>query len=126
MPQGFNRVFQGMRWQYCLTVSNRQHMVAPLKGALERGRCASLKPWEPLQVVIRGKVCRVVGHGGMNMHMIDITDVPDAKVGLRAWPIALSAAPTAQRPQIAEDRFFLLRITHVRRLSHACQCLCLL
>ena len=77
-------------------------------------------------MVIRGKVCMVVGHGGMNMHMIDITDVPDAKVGLRAWPIALSAAPTAQRPQIAEDRFFLLRITHVRRLSHACQCLCLL
>ncbi|CAK0783713.1 hypothetical protein CVIRNUC_006912 [Coccomyxa viridis] len=33
------------------------------------------------EVVIRGKVCRVVGHGGMNMHMIDITDVPDAKVG---------------------------------------------
>ena len=99
MPQGFNRVFQGMRWQYCLTVSNRQHMVAPLKGALERGRCASLKPWEPLQVVIRGKVCRVVGHGGMNMHMIDITDVPDAKVRAarlahRSQRSAHSAAPT--------------------------------
>ena len=54
-------------------------------------------------MVIRGKVCRVVGHGGMNMHMIDITDVPEAKVRLRAWPSALSAALTVQRPQSAED-----------------------
>jgi hypothetical protein len=34
----------------------------------------------PLQVVIRGQVCKVVGYGGMNMHMIDITSVPDAEV----------------------------------------------
>lgn len=34
----------------------------------------------PLQVVIRGQVCKVVGYGGMNMHMIDITSIPDAQV----------------------------------------------
>ena len=36
-----------------------------------------------LQVVVRGKLCKVVGYGGMNMHMIDITSVPDARVSCR-------------------------------------------
>ncbi len=39
-------------------------------------------PFLVVQVVIRGKVCPVVGYGGMNMHMIDISSVPDARVRL--------------------------------------------
>ena len=39
-----------------------------------------------IQVVVRGKVCPVVGYGGMNMHIIDITSVPDAEVGPCANP----------------------------------------
>ena len=33
-----------------------------------------------VQVVVRGKLCSVVGYGGMNMHMIDISAVPEARV----------------------------------------------
>ena len=35
-----------------------------------------------VQVAVRGKVCPVVGYGGMNMHIIDISSVPDAEVRL--------------------------------------------
>lgn len=32
------------------------------------------------QVVVRGVVVPTVGYGGMNMHMVDISKVPDAQV----------------------------------------------
>ena len=34
----------------------------------------------PVQVVVRGRVCNVVGFAGMNLHMVNITSVPDAAV----------------------------------------------
>ena len=70
-------------------------------------------------MVIRGKVCRVVGHGGMNMHMIDITDVPDAKVRLRAACLAQRSQRSAHN--LLEHHCPLLYITHVRRPPLACQ-----
>jgi alanine racemase len=39
-----------------------------------------------LQVVVRGKVVPVVGYGGMNLHIIDVSTVPEAQVnGLPFW-----------------------------------------
>ena len=74
-------------------------------------------------MVIRGKVCMVVGHGGMNMHMIDITDVPDAKVRLRAACLDQSLQRSAHR--LLRYDCPLLHSTSVRSLLFACHWLCL-
>ncbi len=37
-------------------------------------------------------MCPVVGYGGMNMHMIDISSVPDARVSCRAALFAFGVA----------------------------------
>ena len=76
-------------------------------------------------MVIRGKVCQVVGHGGMNMHIINITGVPDARVRLCAACLtqrACSVVPT----HTAVNKSSLLHITHAMGSLHACKRLCLL
>ena len=74
-------------------------------------------------MVIRGKTCKVVGHGGMNMHMIDITDVPDAKVRLRAACLAQRSQRSAHKSLRSVPPS--LHSTLVRRPLRACQRLCL-
>ena len=59
------------------------HYQSSRLGTFPRLTSAQHQPEFEVQVVVRGKLCKVVGYGGMNMHMIDITSVPDARVSCR-------------------------------------------
>ena len=52
-------------------------------------------------VLVNGARCQVVGRVCMNMTMIDVTDVPDAKVGARATLIGKDGAESISAAEVA-------------------------